>query len=450
MKLDYFLPLVPRDARILDVGCADGWFGSSAEARGYTNVVGIDIEPPADVIGDIRDWRAHGLEAHSFDAIVAFEVIEHGDFARAFWELLRPGGLLFITTPVPHLDGCCESLERVGLLQSRGSPHTNLTDLRELREFDVESYRVKALLSQWGVLRARERHRIPAEQPSIGERSAAVRWLQQRQERRARPIDASIYDTEYLLSPVLEGLPEYLDGSLSILRRRELELLDLRSGDRVLDLGCGRGEASAEMARRGAEVVSIDYSWDAARLTKSYLGRSTPTTRCLQADGTALPFASGSFDRVLMGDVIEHLPWHLAIETLVEVQRVLAPSGRLIIHTSPNTWFIYCVKPVVVALMRALGRTEVVARFSEYDRLRHAMHPNELSPLKLPRLLRAAGLTGRTWVDRDVLRSGQSEWTAGISGGVMGRTVARAAGALPLRLVLGNDLYAVVPVSDQR
>lgn len=153
-KLQFFFSWLAKDARILDVGCAEGWVKQWAVDRGYKDVVGIDVKPPADVVGDVRDWRALGLERSSFDAIVAFEVIEHGDISGALHDLLKPGGLLLATTPVPKMDWACRVMERIGALQRRTSPHSHLTDLRTVTGFEVVDHRVKGLVSQWGVLRA--------------------------------------------------------------------------------------------------------------------------------------------------------------------------------------------------------------------------------------------------------------------------------------------------------
>jgi cyclopropane fatty-acyl-phospholipid synthase-like methyltransferase len=152
-KLDFFLPMLPHDARILDLGCADNWFKRSAAERGWTNVVGLDLEPPADIVGDVRDWRSLGLEPHSFDAIVAFEVVEHGDFSEQLYDLLKLDGLLFLTTPVPRMDPVCRLLEALRLLQQRSSPHSHLIDLRQFPRFEIQERRIKAGVSQWGVLR---------------------------------------------------------------------------------------------------------------------------------------------------------------------------------------------------------------------------------------------------------------------------------------------------------
>lgn len=82
-------------------------------------------------------------------------MIEHGDFSLPLWELLKPDGLLFATTPVPALDPVCRTLERLRLLQQRSSPHSNLTDLRTFPRFDTVQREVKAVISQWAVLRPR-------------------------------------------------------------------------------------------------------------------------------------------------------------------------------------------------------------------------------------------------------------------------------------------------------
>jgi SAM-dependent methyltransferase len=152
-KVKYFLDHLPTDARILDVGCADNWFKAAARARGYHNVTGLDLYPPADIVGDVWTWRSLGLEGHSYDAIIAFEVIEHGDFAQPFHELLKPDGLLCATTPVPRYDPVCKALERLRLLQQRSSPHSHLIDLRAMPHFEIVERRIRAVISQWAILR---------------------------------------------------------------------------------------------------------------------------------------------------------------------------------------------------------------------------------------------------------------------------------------------------------
>jgi SAM-dependent methyltransferase len=154
-KLEFLFRGISKDATVLDVGCADGWVKRWARSQGWTHVVGVDLLPPADIVGDIRRWRDLGLPPRSFDVIVAFEVVEHADLAGALHDLLKPHGRLLATTPVPRLDWACQALESVGALQRRTGPHTHLVDLREYPSFDVVDHRVKGLISQWGVLTPR-------------------------------------------------------------------------------------------------------------------------------------------------------------------------------------------------------------------------------------------------------------------------------------------------------
>jgi ubiquinone/menaquinone biosynthesis C-methylase UbiE len=267
--------------------------------------------------------------------------------------------------------------------------------------------------------------------PALGARAP-------RRARRDLP-PSTVYTDDYFLSGACEGLEEYLAGNLSMVKQHEFDYLCLRPGDRVLDLGCGRGESSAEILRRDATPIALDYAAAAVTLTYQHLDHRSVVVR---ADATKLPFADDSFDRVLMGDVIEHLPWALGVAALREIERVLVPGGQALVHTSPNIWFITVVMRPLRVVLRLLGRREVMVRFDEYDRLRHAMHPNELSPRTIRRLMREAGVQAETWVDGDVLRSGASEWTQQLGRSRFVRMVGRIASVWPLRLLFGNDLYA--------
>lgn len=152
-KIDFFLAPLPRDASILEIGCGSMWVSEYLRGGAFSNYIGLDMSPPADVVGDIRDWAALGLKPESFDVIIAFEVIEHVDFTREAWDLLKPGGLLLMTSPVPHMDWVMRILEAIGLNQRRTSSHSNLTYFEAIPRFEPVSIQRKAGLSQWGILR---------------------------------------------------------------------------------------------------------------------------------------------------------------------------------------------------------------------------------------------------------------------------------------------------------
>jgi SAM-dependent methyltransferase len=150
-KIDYFLATIPKDARILEIGCGSGWVREYLTGNGWTGYVGLDLVPPADVVGDIVRWRELGLKAGSFDVIIAFEVVEHVDCFEACHHLLKPGGRLMVTSPVPHMDWVMKILELVGLNQKRTSPHDHLVYFERVPLFERKQINVVRGLAQWGV-----------------------------------------------------------------------------------------------------------------------------------------------------------------------------------------------------------------------------------------------------------------------------------------------------------
>lgn len=152
-KARYFLDRIPKDARILEVGSGGGWVGEYLRRGGWSGYTGLDIRAPAEVVGDIRHWRELGLAAESFDVIVAFEVVEHVDCFAECYDLLKPGGQMIITTPLPRADRILWLFERIGLNQKRRTPHGNLVDLKTVEVFPDKKIRIVGLMSQWAFLR---------------------------------------------------------------------------------------------------------------------------------------------------------------------------------------------------------------------------------------------------------------------------------------------------------
>jgi 2-polyprenyl-3-methyl-5-hydroxy-6-metoxy-1,4-benzoquinol methylase len=111
-RLDFLLGRVPAGARVLDVGCGEGWFTAALAGAGR-EAVGIDVtqEPlrrahERESGLDLRCVPVEGewpLQDVSFDAVWAGEVIEHvADTAGWLSEVrrvLRSGGALVLSTP---------------------------------------------------------------------------------------------------------------------------------------------------------------------------------------------------------------------------------------------------------------------------------------------------------------------------------------------------------------
>lgn len=122
-----------------------------------------------------------------------------------------------------------------------------------------------------------------------------------------------------------------------------LKHLGLRSGDRVLDLGCGEGRhCHGVQMLGGIHVVGLDI--DIPSLQKAREGvamlpdrdeMADAMTSFLSGSGYALPFADNTFDAVICSEVLEHL--HEYQNAVQEIRRVLK-SGGVFAATVPHAW----------------------------------------------------------------------------------------------------------------
>ncbi len=150
-KIKYFLKGIPKDSTILEIGSGTGWVGEYFKQNGFSNQTNIDLMPPAEIIGDINDWKNLGLQKNTYDYIIAFEVVEHVDCFKSCYDLLKEGGNMLLTSPVPHLDWIMQILELLRLNQKRTSPHDNLVYYNKVPYFEKKDIKTIGFLSQWGV-----------------------------------------------------------------------------------------------------------------------------------------------------------------------------------------------------------------------------------------------------------------------------------------------------------
>ena len=99
----------------------------------------------------------------------------------------------------------------------------------------------------------------------------------------------------------------------------------------VLDIGTGRGFTAIELARRGADVTTVDMSEEMLKSAWLHAVETGMADRIEfhLADGGDLPFEERSFEVVTMVNVLHHLENPEAV--LPEIARVLIPGGRLIV-----------------------------------------------------------------------------------------------------------------------
>ena len=118
-----------------------------------------------------------------------------------------------------------------------------------------------------------------------------------------------------------------IGARLQIVGESLAEAVDLRAGERVLDVAAGNGNATLAAARRFAEVVSTDYVPQLLALGAERARADGLDARFEVADAEALPYADGAFDVALstFGAMFAPEPVRVARELL----RVVRCGGRI-------------------------------------------------------------------------------------------------------------------------
>src|SRR5215470_11866796 len=119
-------------------------------------------------------------------------------------------------------------------------------------------------------------------------------------------------------------------GPEADLRREFIDSLALsscngkRSPCRILDVGCGPGHVSQELAKRGFDVTGIDRSRRLLQIAKTLSSRRNISLRLLRTPSHDLPFYDASFDCSLATGVIYWVEYPES--TLREMVRVTRPG----------------------------------------------------------------------------------------------------------------------------
>jgi SAM-dependent methyltransferase len=172
------------------------------------------------------------------------------------------------------------------------------------------------------------------------------------------------WDEFWATSPGMDDVYANDDRLVTFLLSR----LDVK-GKRVLEVGAGTGRDSLALAKRGAHVVTIDYSDQSLRLIRGVAGTELGIV-C--GDALSLPFTDKSFDIVFHQGLLEH--FRQPLDLLRENHRVLRPGGHVLVDV-PQRWHYYTLmKHALMAVNRWFAGWET-----------------EFSAGELSRLLRAAG-----------------------------------------------------------
>ncbi|MFO7548845.1 MAG: methyltransferase domain-containing protein [Acidimicrobiia bacterium] len=136
--------------------------------------------------------------------------------------------------------------------------------------------------------------------------------------------------------------------------RRHLErvsrVLDPRPGERVLEVGCGRGFLTKALADLGVDAHGVD--------TNPHAAENAVTDRVATMRAEALDFPDATFDKVVSVHAIEHIPDLTG--ALGEMARVLRPGGRaMFIYPAEPVKGIWAVPTAVILYKNPFRATDV-------------------------------------------------------------------------------------------
>jgi SAM-dependent methyltransferase len=126
--------------------------------------------------------------------------------------------------------------------------------------------------------------------------------------------------------PTWADLQAPLDRQLQPLGRRAMAELDLGPGKRVLDIGCGAGETTLELAATGAEAVGVDISRPLLEIARRRSERRSDAG-FVEADAQTYRFEPSSFDAVFSRFGVMFFADPAA--AFANIRKALKPSGRL-------------------------------------------------------------------------------------------------------------------------
>lgn len=175
-------------------------------------------------------------------------------------------------------------------------------------------------------------------------------------------------------------------------RKRVVEAVGPRPGERILDLAAGTGTSSEPFHRAGARVVASDFSIGMLHVGKERL----PHLHFTAGDAMHLPFVDDAFDAVTISFGLRNI---VDPQTaLRELHRVTKPGGRLVVcEFSTPTWGVFAgvYRDYLMRALPVIAR-KVSSNPESYEYLAESIQawPDQLS---LARMISRAGWGRVDW-----------------------------------------------------
>lgn len=123
-------------------------------------------------------------------------------------------------------------------------------------------------------------------------------------------------------------------GHAGMLRTLTVDLANLKSGEKVLDVGCGTGGVTIPAKQRIGKTglaTGIDPAPEMIAVARKKAARAGLEIDFRVGVIESLPYEDNTFDTVTSSLMMHHLTGQLRVQGLAEVKRVLKPGGRLLI-----------------------------------------------------------------------------------------------------------------------
>ena len=170
--------------------------------------------------------------------------------------------------------------------------------------------------------------------------------------------------------------------TLQIVGESLCEALDLRAGQRVLDVAAGNGNATLAAARRWCDVVSTDYVPALLERARARAGAEGLAVQFEQADAENLPYEEGAFDVVLSTFGVMFTPNQE--QAAAELARVCKPGGKIGLANWTPTSFIGEVFKLIGRYVPPAAGVRPPSLWGTEERLRE-LFGSRIASLQAPR-----------------------------------------------------------------
>ncbi len=153
-----------------------------------------------------------------------------------------------------------------------------------------------------------------------------------------------------------------MGGFGAAFRERIVDAASLRSGESVLDCGCGTGTLALIAKRRvgpGGSVHGIDISKDMLERAKKKTRQEGLDITFHEGSIDELPFPDASFDAIFSTLMLHHVPKEVKLGAFREMRRVLKPGGRIVIADfgPPKRWWGWLLSAPLMLMFLATSAT---------------------------------------------------------------------------------------------